>query len=116
LLGNGIHGTDVRQVHHHGLVAKVLQRSVHQVEVHPFGEHVGGNHGRICTVYQNGGVVTNAKTRGGMVTGKIFCEAANQAKFAQRADFCTSFHAAKIAEKQGRGFLARCLYIGYQNH
>ena len=59
LPGCSIHGIYIRQVNHHCLVAKVLQRSVNQVEMNTLQQQVGGDNLVIGPVIDHCSIITN---------------------------------------------------------
>ena len=99
--GHRVHRTDVGQVHHHRLVAQVLQRRVAQVEVNAFAQHVGADHHALAHGVNHRAVVPHATKRGRLLVGQFFGHSADQAKLPQVTDF-RAFHAAKVRHGPGR--------------
>lgn len=88
LARGAVHGIDVGEIDHGGLVAQVLQRRVGEVEVDALHQHVGGEQdaarvGCIGGVAHHGAVVAYAAQRGGVAGGEAAGEVVDEAKLTE---------------------------------
>ena len=81
-----VHGVDVRQVDDDGLVAQVLQRRIHQVEMDALDQHIGGDDGEVLAVVDHGGVITHALDGRRVAQGEVLRQVVDQAELAELVD------------------------------
>ena len=55
----GIHGINIGKIYYGCLISQMLQRSINQVEMNSFGQHIGGNHYFASTHNQHSSIITN---------------------------------------------------------
>ena len=87
LLRRGVHGVHIAQVHHHGLIAEVLQRHIAQIEVYSFHEHVRGDHLMQSLRIDHRRIVADALEGRSVLQLHARGDALDKAEFAQGGQF-----------------------------
>ena len=90
LMRRAVHGRYVAQRHGHGLVAEVLQRRVHHVEIDALHEGLGIDKSQWAALY-HGAVVAHTHDGRGVALLHVGGEALNQRHLAHVAYLCSSF-------------------------
>ena len=101
LARGGVHGVEIGEVDHRGLVAQVAQGRVDEVEVDAFHEQVGGGEEHFAGFGAEHGAVVADAAEGVSVEGREGGgDAVDEPKFAQFGDL----HGVET-RKRGRGWL-----------
>jgi hypothetical protein len=90
LLGAPIHGADVAQVHHHGLVAQMLERHIAEVEMNAFHQHIGADKRAHIAFAQNSCIITYAFDGGSIAQFHALGNAVYETELAQFLQFGAS--------------------------
>ena len=109
LCGPGIHGADVAEIDHNGFVAQVLERGVHEIEVHAFTQQIRADHGALALLgsSQYGGIVAHTNHRSRGLQFDVFGDFGDESEFSNRAYFSAfRVHWAKL-------LVRNCLSLKY---
>src|SRR5690606_10448661 len=95
LLRAGIHGSDIRNIHHNGLIPYMAQGEVRKVEMNTLHKHIGSQKKTfVATRVNNGRIIADSCERTRISYRSSAMDPIDKAKFSQLADFypvCTHF-------------------------
>ena len=87
LARQAVHGVNVGEVDHRGLVAQMFQRGVDQIEVDALHEQVARDEQVAVVVAEHGAVVAHAAQGRGVAGREALREVTDEAKLAERGYF-----------------------------
>src|SRR5579859_6743509 len=87
----GIHRIDITQVDDHRLVAQMLQRRIHKVEVNVLDQQIGRDHRLPAKMVDNGGIIPDPNQGRGVLDLDVRRKMLDQSKFSHRGDLSPVF-------------------------